>query len=90
MPSENRSYWPFSSFWLRLASTAAIFASSPGSGLNAALGMPVSISAGVVPSRELPTRMLASRNGSGLPGSTDSSHSDTLASSAAISLTSTP
>ena len=71
MPSENRSYWPISSFRLRLASAVVILRSSPGSGLNAALGMPALISAGVVPSRELPTRMLASRNGSGRPGSTD-------------------
>ncbi len=87
----NRSTWPCEpSAVLRFRISFAAALSSPSRAVNASFGMPASISAGVVPSSEFPTRMFASRNASGLPSSTDSSHSDTFASSAAISLRSTP
>ena len=65
-------------------------ASSPSTGLNALSGMPRSISAGVAPISALPHLMWASRKPSGLPGSSASSQSETLASSTAIGFTSTP
>ena len=87
---SNRPSWPPRSFSFCRRKDAAIFGSSPSIGLNAASGTPGSSSFGVVPNRALPTLMCASRYSSGWPGSRDSSQSDTLASSAASGLMSTP
>ena len=86
----NRLDCPERSILFCLRTAAAYFLSSPEISLNAASGTPSVSSAGVAPMRLFPTRMRASRNPSGLPGSRASSQSDTLASSAARSLMSTP